>query len=493
MHHKLIVLIFAFFLAMGSNAQDKKAVKFSKSITKADLYDQLLVLTADSLEGRETGEPGQKKAAAYIASEFKRYGLQPIVPEGEGKSYYQPFTLYKSQWKEVYLKAGDNQFDNGESLLYLGSAVAMDEEEAEVVFIGDVKDAGDLLSSGKLKGKLVAVNGSDSRMWSSLRRQFADADILGLLVFGGENDEQFTQAVNRYKGYLTSSRLSLESGSDKGLLLFVVSPSAANSIFNASLETLMVAGGSKKFPQATVAFRAQRDSQEILTENVLGFLEGSDKKDELLVITSHYDHLGKRGDDIYHGADDDGSGTSAVLEMAQAFSEAKSKGNGPRRSILFMTVTGEEKGLLGSEYYTSNPVLPLAQTVTNLNIDMIGRVDEAHAANENYIYVIGSDKLSQELHQLSEKVNQDYTKLELDYTYNDENDPNRFYYRSDHYNFAKNDVPIIFYFNGVHADYHKPTDTIDKIAFDKMTKVTKLVFFTAWEIANREDRVKLDR
>lgn len=491
MDRKLILLVFSFFLAAEGNAQEKKVVKFSKSITKSDLYNHLLVLTADSLEGRETGEPGQKKAAAYIASEFKRYGLQPIVTDGDEKSYYQPFLLYRSQWKEVYLKAGDSRFDNGESLLYLGSAVAMDEEEAEVVFVGDVNDAGDLLASGKLKDKLVAVNGSDSRMWSSLRRQFANADIRGLLVFGGETDAQFSQAINRYKGSLTSPQLSLNDGMNKGLLLFVVSPSSANIIFNASLETLMAAVDSKDLPQATVAFKAQRDSREIVTENVLGFLEGSDKKDEVLVITSHYDHLGKRGGDIYHGADDDGSGTSAVLEMAQAFSEAKKKGKGPRRSILFMTVTGEEKGLLGSEYYTSNPVLPLAQTVVNLNIDMIGRVDEAHAANENYIYLIGSDKLSQELHQLSEQVNQNYTKLELDYTYNDENDPNRFYYRSDHYNFAKNNVPIIFYFNGVHADYHKPTDTIDKIAFEKMMKVTKLVFFTAWEIANREDRVKL--
>ena len=242
-------------------------------------------------------------------------------------------------------------------------------------------------------------------------------------------------------------------------------------------------------PMASISFKAERTSEEVITENVLGFLEGTDKKDEVLVVTAHYDHLGKRDDVIYHGADDDGSGTSAVLEIAQAFSEAKKKGNGPRRSILFMTVTGEEKGLLGSEYYTDHPVLPLSKTVANLNIDMI---DDAHLDNENYIYVIGSDKLSQDLHQLSEKANKDYTNLALDYTYNDENDPNRFYYRSDHYNFAKNNVPIIFYFNGVHADYHRPTDTIEKIAFDKMTAITKLVFFTAWGVANREERIKLD-
>ena len=156
-------------------------------------------------------------------------------------------------------------------------------------------------------------------------------------------------------------------------------------------------------------------------------------------------------------------------------------------------VTGEEKGLLGSRYYTdTDPIFPLENTVVNLNIDMVGRIDDAHADNSDYVYLIGSDKLSQELHDLSENVNKTYSNLELDYTYNDENDPNRFYYRSDHYNFAKNNIPIIFYFNGTHPDYHKPTDTVEKIAFDTMEKRARLVFHTGWEIANRADRIKAD-
>ena len=159
-----------------------------------------------------------------------------------------------------------------------------------------------------------------------------------------------------------------------------------------------------------------------------------------------------------------------------------------------MTVTGEEKGLLGSRYYTdSDPVFPLKNTVANLNIDMVGRVDDAHSENSGYVYLIGSDKLSQELHDLSENVNKTYTNLELDYTYNDENDPNRFYYRSDHYNFAKNNIPIIFYFNGTHADYHKPTDTVEKIDFETMESRARLVFHTGWEIANRAERIKVDK
>ena len=178
--------------------------------------------------------------------------------------------------------------------------------------------------------------------------------------------------------------------------------------------------------------------------------------------------------------------------MAQAFALAKQSGQGPRRSILFLSVTAEEKGLLGSSYYVQHPPIPLNSTITNLNIDMIGRIDGNHRESSNYVYLIGSDKLSTELHAVSEKVNATYTELDLDYKYNDENDPNRFYYRSDHYNFAKNNIPIIFYFNGTHADYHRPTDTVDKIEFELLKKRTQLIFHTAWEIANRDDRITVD-
>ena len=235
-----------------------------------------------------------------------------------------------------------------------------------------------------------------------------------------------------------------------------------------------------------------REKKVISSENVLGYVEGKDKKDEVIVISAHYDHLGVQGADIYYGADDNGSGTSAVLELAQAFESAKKEGYGPRRSILFMTVAGEEKGLLGSDYYTCNPVFPLEKTIAGLNIDMIGRLDSVHAGNPDYVYIIGSDKLSSDLHNINEKSNALHTKLTLDYTYNKEDDPNRFYYRSDHYNFAKNNIPVIFYFTGVHEDYHKPSDTVDKIDFQKMEKITKLIFFTAWTLANREDRILVD-
>ena len=249
----------------------------------------------------------------------------------------------------------------------------------------------------------------------------------------------------------------------------------------------------QKFKKEKVSINLNVDEQKVSTENVVGMVTGTDKADEAIVISAHYDHVGVKNGKVYNGADDDGSGTVAVMEIAQAFAEAKKAGFGPRRSIIFMGTTGEEKGLLGSEYYSENPLVPLENTVTNLNIDMIGRLDEAHPNNENYIYLIGTNMLSQDLHDISEGANKVYKNIELDYTYNSLNDENKFYYRSDHYNFAKHNVPVIFYFNGVHEDYHKSTDTVDKILFNKVENISQLIFYTAWEIANRDEKPKVDK
>lgn len=229
------------------------------------------------------------------------------------------------------------------------------------------------------------------------------------------------------------------------------------------------------------------------SENIWAFIEGTEKPDEVLVISAHYDHVGMKNGEVFNGADDDGSGTVALLEIAQAFMEAKKDGYGPKRSILFLHVTGEEHGLHGSRYYSEHPLFPIANTIADLNIDMIGRRDEDHKENGNYIYVIGSDRLSTDLHNINEAANTKYTKLNLDYKYNSRTDINQFYYRSDHYNFAKKGIPIIFYFNGVHADYHKATDTPDKIEYDLLAKRAQLAFVTAWELANRENRPVVDK
>ncbi|MDG2492423.1 MAG: M28 family metallopeptidase [Flavobacteriaceae bacterium] len=232
--------------------------------------------------------------------------------------------------------------------------------------------------------------------------------------------------------------------------------------------------------------------KEVQTENVIAIIEGSEKPEEYLVISSHLDHIGIHDGEINNGADDDGSGTVSLLEIAEAFQLAVEAGKGPKRSIIFLHVTGEEKGLLGSKYYTDNPLYPLENTIANLNIDMVGRTDPKRVNdNPNYIYLIGSDRLSMELHEISEEVNKASVNIDLDYTYNAHDDKNRFYFRSDHYNFAKNNIPVIFYFNGTHADYHRPTDTVEKIEYDLMETRARLIFATAWELANREERIKL--
>lgn len=229
------------------------------------------------------------------------------------------------------------------------------------------------------------------------------------------------------------------------------------------------------------------------SENIWAFIEGSEKPEEILVISAHYDHVGMKNGEVYNGADDDGSGTVALLEIAQAFMKAKAEGFGPKRSILFLHVTGEEHGLHGSRYYAENPLFPIANTIADINIDMIGRRDADHKDSNNYVYVIGSDRLSTDLHNINEAANQKYVNLDLDYRYNDLNDPNRFYYRSDHYNFAKKGIPSVFFFNGVHPDYHQPSDTPDKIEYDALAKRAQLAFVTAWELANRENRPVVDK
>lgn len=232
---------------------------------------------------------------------------------------------------------------------------------------------------------------------------------------------------------------------------------------------------------------------EVETENVAAIIKGSKFPEEYIVISSHLDHIGIKNGEINNGADDDGSGTVALLEIAEAFKMAADVGQGPKRSLIFLHVTGEEKGLLGSSYYANNPLYPLAQTMTNLNVDMIGRTDPKREDKDpNYIYLIGADRLSQDLHDISEASNTKYTQFKLDYTFNEEKDPNRFYYRSDHYNFAKNNIPVIFYFSGTHEDYHKPGDTPDKIMYDLLAKRTQLIFYTAWELANRTDKIRLN-
>ncbi len=231
------------------------------------------------------------------------------------------------------------------------------------------------------------------------------------------------------------------------------------------------------------------------SENIWAFIPGAEKPEEVVIISAHYDHIGMKNGEVYNGADDDGSGTVSLIEIAKAFAEAKKEGHAPKRSILFLHVTGEEHGLHGSRYYAENPLFPIKNTVADINIDMVGRRDTigSHKTNGKYVYVIGSDRLSSELHSINEEMNAKFVGLNLDYTFNARNDPNQFYFRSDHYNFAKKGIPSIFFFNGVHEDYHGPNDTADKIEYDLLATRAKLAFTLAWELANRANKIIVDK
>jgi hypothetical protein len=465
------------------------AQEFANTITETDLNRHLSVLASDALQGRETGKAGQKMAAAYIAEQFKLLGLAGPVTGGGNLGYYQTVPLYTSKPGEIYISTKKGKHHNFEDIIYYGSAETQGEVNKEIIFGGSGSEADfELLD---IKNKAVLILSENKNGWRASARVAIEKGASMLFVVNTTSDDNFKEMVKTYNGSLNEGRLSLEKSVPESTGgVFFVSPTFAEELFNTNIKSLKA--DSKKIQSVTISYNISLQVDEIYSENVLGYLEGTDLKDELVVITAHYDHLGIGDDEVFNGADDDGSGTVSVLELAQAFVDAKNAGKGPRRSILFMTVTGEEKGLLGSEYYAANPIFPLENTVVDLNIDMVGRVDPAHEDNPDYVYLVGADRLSSELHDISEKTNKTYTNLTLDYTYNDETHPDRIYYRSDHWNFAKNNVPIIFYFNGVHADYHQSTDTIEKIDFNILKTRAQLVFHTAWVLANKNQRLVLN-
>ena len=307
-------------------------------------------------------------------------------------------------------------------------------------------------------------------------------------------DRNFPRAPVPAKGYMYVNDSKKENVPNT----FLISDSVARKIMGTdyyiALKMMKQGPPLPKSCYISVQLELNKASDRMESSNVIGAIEGSDKKEEAVMITAHYDHLGKKDSAIYFGADDDGSGTVSLLEMARAFSNAAAAGARPRRTVIFMTVSGEEKGLWGSAYYSDNPVFPLDSTTVDLNIDMIGRTESGRttADSANYVYVIGDNRLSSDLRPVSESVNAKRSQLNLDYKYNAPDDPQRIYYRSDHYNFAKKGVPVMFYFGGLHNDYHRPSDTPDKINYSLLSKRAQFIFYTAWEIANREDMLKRD-
>ena len=481
--------------------------------------NHLEYLASNELEGREAGEKGQKLAGAYLMQNFLSYGLPPV-----NGSYFQRFNLRVSTPQNIFMILNGDTLNYFTDFLHNSDFADSNFKNAESVFIGygiefekynelekiDVKNKVCFMIEDIPKFKKRSSNQSATESINIWRDR--DKKIQNLVKRGAKAIIMINPKVEYYKKSFVHSfnsqkmMLATDTFSVKIPLLFISEEKA---------DSLLILGGltsgfykskkkiiKKAIPLSTnlslkICFESNVINTKISSENVLGYIEGSDKKEELIIVTAHYDHIGKHDGKIFNGADDDASGTTALLMMAKAFSKAKYEGNGPRRSILFMPVSAEEKGLLGSRYYSENPIFPLANTVANLNIDMIGRVDKAHhnmegIPNPDYVYIIGSNFISTELHQINENQNQLHTNLELDYTFNSIKDPNHFFQRSDHYNFAKHNIPVIFYFNGTHEDYHKHTDTVDKIDFLKLSNITRLIYYTTWELSNKESRIVLD-
>jgi hypothetical protein len=480
---------FGFLLSLHLSAQDAGVLKYASTITASDLEKHLTYLASDELEGRNTGDKGQKMAAEYLVEFYKGLGLAGPV---DG-SYLQKFNLVSVSYPEVSLTVGKQKLVNNEDFVFLGDGDLKKAAKAELVFLGLASEEN--MKKVDVKGKLVGLWAIGARSQTVIE-DIMKAGAAGIVIVTMEGQANFDRIANRYKSLSGSGRLGFEEPT-KQEPVFLVSSDKMAALFDTPVETLKEA--AKNNPESIKAQKAsylvKKQNKVVPTENVMAYLEGTDKKEEVLVISSHYDHVGinSKGE-INNGADDDGSGTVSVMEIAEAFVVAAKEGKKPRRSVLFLNVTGEEKGLLGSEYYSNNPVFPLANTVNNINIDMVGRIDYEYqnAENKDYVYVIGSEMLSSHLKVINEYNNITYTNLILDYRYDAADDPNRFYYRSDHYNFAKHNIPVIFFFNGVHDDYHQPTDTVEKIEFPLMTKRAKLIFHTAWDLANRAERTPVD-
>lgn len=498
---RILICFFIWLISLPAIAQNEIVNKYASSITQEDLEGLLTIIASDALEGRETGTRGQKMAASFIEEEFKRIGLSPVVQSQEGLSYLQKFKLEDYNKDGIYLKTDNELFNLSDNILFSGRNEMSIAETQKIIVLKAKEFYAPLNLINKIP--LIIAIGTDKKEQQILAQKAYNygATMSIIIPFASENEfKEYRKSEGRNYARTRLGFEQLKDNNSNGY--FLVSPQVAANILHEEKNniTAMLSNGApdtfihkinKK--ELNITYFTSLPTKQIDTENILGYLEGTDKKEELIVITAHYDHIGRRGEQINNGADDNGSGTSAVIELAEAYALAKAAGHGPRRSILFMTVTGEEKGLIGSHYYTNNPVFALKNTVVDLNMDMIGRRDEEHDGEGEFVYVVGSDRLSSELHELNEKANSTFTHLDLDYTYNDENHPMKIYYRSDHWNFAKNNIPIIFYFSGVHEDYHRPTDTVDKIEFGQLQKRARLVFYTSWIIANREQRLVVDK
>ena len=524
---KKLLLAICFFAGTGvSFAQTDASAKYAAIINVDNLHKHLSIIAGAEMEGRETGTEGQRKAAAYIEAQFKAIGLRSVAAL---KGYQQFYPLYQDSLKTAELtiagKTGEygkdfmTQLNNNETGKFKGSKIVFagygidDEKYSDykgldvkgkvvIIFLGEPKKDGKyFLSASPGRSSEWTFPGISKKVSVAATKGAA-----GVLVIN-QNQESFNESTVT-AGKKTGVYYPRNNPKTKSLNFVQLSHAFAKTIIGNNFDTLMkIVKASGKIAELPVSigrgmqsktkvnYKFEKYRTVINASNVVGFVEGTDKKDEYVFVTGHYDHLGMRNGQIYYGADDDGSGTVAVIAMAEAFAKAAAEGNRPRRTIVFMTVSGEEKGLWGSEYYSDNPFFPLEKTTVDLNIDMVGRVDTERTTADslNYVYVIGHDKISSDLPIINEGANNKYTNLVLDYKFDDPNDQNRIYFRSDHYNFARKGVPILFFYDGMlKSDYHKPTDTVEKINWALYEKRTRMIFHTAWEMANRDEMLKRD-
>ncbi|MEX0649064.1 MAG: M20/M25/M40 family metallo-hydrolase [Balneolaceae bacterium] len=515
---------------------------YAENITPGFLRQHLEKIASDEFEGRATGREGQKKAAEYLAGFYEEIGFTPM---GDEDTYFQKFGLNAeftdSLVYRTYRVDGDTVLTDhsvesgnstGEFVRMFGGNIPL---ESRVVFAGfgvnDPDRSVSNLGGTDLQDKWVMifedipyiVDGdtlvnpditSNSRIGTIL----GNHDAQGILIISDYTQQEYREIAamasnlmgnpaNMRLAYLDDS--STPSGVPKGILQ--VSPAMASSLLGLDNEQELM--DYKNFLTESIQdFRAEEtpyylDYQPydgpgtIETENVLAYLEGADPElnDEVLVLMAHYDHIGitqpdESGDAINNGADDDGSGTTALMAIAHALHQAQQDGYKPRRSILFLHVSAEEVGLLGSRYYSDHPVIPIENTVANFNADMIGRSDPENIerGDTDYVYLIGGEIISSELDSLVHSANDKSVEMRLDYGYNDLQDPNQFYRRSDHWNFGRLGVPFVFFFTGVHEDYHSPSDEVDKIDFEKLSRVARLIYTSTLEVANYDGRPEVD-
>lgn len=502
---RVLSIVSVLLLCSTSLSAQKKLVSFySNQLSKERLKSHLEIIAGDSLMGRETGTEGQRMAAEYIENHFKSLELKPAF----GESYQQEFNIDLIKPADVSLASAEHQYQFPENLIYLGSVNTQGFKFSDIVYVGygiddsiysdyanvDVQGKVVLFKSGEPKtesGDFELTGSSSPSIWSrnpayKIRTARANGALLAIEV-----NPDFDLMKSRYQRFLMRTRVSLAEQTKEDEAAYII-------VGNAFVEDVCKIKNLDGLEAGSVInvdemlFKYTSNSEPGISSNVGAVLQGAKYPNEYLVITAHYDHLGVRDSLVFNGADDDGSGTVSVMELAEAFSLAAYEGHKPDRSILFLLVSGEEKGLLGSEYFTEHAPMPLENIMANLNIDMVGRVDKQHVQNPNYVYVIGSEMLSEELKKINEKANKESVKIALDYRYDDPDDPNRFYYRSDHYNFAKNNIPVAFFFNGTHDDYHQASDTVEKINFDKMLKINKLIFTTSWKLANKKEFLKMN-